>query len=293
MSPIISTRQVREINQPPRRIVSLVPSATESVCDLGFGDRLVGVTDFCTHPAEKLKGIMRVGGPKSPAIEKIVALEPDLILANREENERESIETLAGLGLTVWVSFPQTVRDTLEDLAELAGIFRSETALMQVRLLENAVEYAARALDEVRPWRYFCPIWEQHDSEGTWWMTFNQQTYSADLLRLLGGENVFALRERRYPLAADLGEDAPEPAGERDTRYPRVRREEVIARAPERILLPSEPYPYQADDILRIAAILKVEHPSSVICVDGTLLTWYGTRLGKALAELPAILKQY
>jgi len=291
LSPILSIDQIREISRPPVRIVSLVPSSTESVCDLGFGDRLVGITDFCIHPAGKLKGITRVGGPKSPAIEKIAALKPDLILANREENERASIETLAALGWTVWVSFPRTVRESIEDLVALAGLVRSDPAMRQVRLLENAVELTEFALLETRPWRYFCPIWEQDGPEGAWWMTFNQQTYSADLLRLLGGENVFSRRERRYPLEADLGIHLPEPAGERDTRYPRVRREDVLVQSPDVILLPSEPFEYGTKDIPRIATLFEGRNLANVVCVDGTLLTWCGTRLGKALAELPGVLE--
>ena len=120
-------------------------------------------------------------------------------------------------------------------------------------------------------------------------MTFNRDTYCHDLIRLMGGKNVFAERKRRYPLDADLG-FAAEIAGEGvDTRYPHVTVEEVLEAQPELILLPDEPYLFQDEDVQEIFRLLEktpaVKH-NKVYGIEGSLLTWHGTRLGKALVEL-------
>ena len=125
-------------------------------------------------------------------------------------------------------------------------------------------------------------------------MAANRATYLHDILRVCGGRNVFAERDRRYPLAADLDParpaDPPDPA--RDTRYPRVTVAEIVAAAPDVILLPSEPYPFadvDRDDLLSLRAIPAVAN-NRIYPVDGSLLTWPGTRLAQALAEVPALL---
>jgi ABC-type Fe3+-hydroxamate transport system substrate-binding protein len=125
-------------------------------------------------------------------------------------------------------------------------------------------------------------------------MTANRATYVHDVLRLCGGANVFAERERRYPLAADLDPAQPAEAHApgRDTRYPRVTSAEVVALAPEVILLPSEPYPFAEADLAAFDAWPEMPAVQSgrIHLVDGSALTWPGTRLAAALAELPALL---
>src|SRR5512139_3602968 len=101
---------------PPKRVVSLVPSMTESLFELGFGETLVGITDYCIYPEERLEGLPRLGGPKNPRLEDIIALQPELVLANWEENTRRTVETLEAAGVRVWVTFPKTVRQALDVL---------------------------------------------------------------------------------------------------------------------------------------------------------------------------------
>jgi ABC-type hemin transport system substrate-binding protein len=111
----------------------------------------------------------------------------------------------------------------------------------------------------------------------------------------MGGENCFANRERRYPLEADLGKGRPELPGERDTRYPRIGREEIIAAQPEIIFLPSEPYPYDerhCQEMVEIFTETPAGRSGRVYLVDGTLITWHGTRLARALEELPEFFVQ-
>ncbi len=284
------TSDIHQLHGPFRRIVSLVPSLTESLFDLGFGQRVVGVTDYCLHPAPALAALPRLGGPKNPDLNAIQQLRPDLILANREENARPALEKLAALGLQIWLTFPRSVAETLDMLRDLATLLRSPQALQQVALLERSVEWARLAAADRPRQRYFCPIWQDALADGTpWWMTFNRHTYMDDLLGLLGGENVFAERERRYPLAADLGRAAAVAAPQRDTRYPRLTREEILAAQPEVILLPSEPYAYTAADrdaLRHTFAETPAARAGRIHLVDGTLLTWHGTRLGKALQAL-------
>jgi ABC-type Fe3+-hydroxamate transport system substrate-binding protein len=269
---------------------------TESLFELGLGASVVGVTDYCLHPAEAVAGLPRLGGTKNPRLADILALQPDLVLANWEENTRSTVEALEAAGTAVWVTFPRTVLESLDVLWKLAELFRSQEANIRLRTLEMTLDWTISAVDERRTVGYFCPIWQEETQSGQpWWMTFNRQTYPSDLLLLLGGENVFAGRERRYPLGADLGLEAAQNPGERDTRYPRVTVDEVVAAQPEVILLPDEPFAFGEQHARQISELLR-ETPAvqndCVFSIDGSLITWHGTRLARALRELPAVLER-
>ena len=286
-------KQALHVHHTPRRVVSLVPSLTESLFDLGLGEAVVGITDYCTHPAKMLVDIPRVGGTKNPRLEEILALNPDLVLANWEENTKSAVEGLEAAGVSVWVTHPKTVRQAMDILWTLAGLFKNQSAAVRLEALETSLDWAKSAAKESKFQRYFCPIWyDQTQSDLPWWMTFNQHTYCHDLLELCGGENIFSKRERRYPLAADLGLETAKDAGDRDTRYPRVRLEEIVAADPEMILLPSEPYIFDEAhrqmlfDLLSDTLAVKSDR---IYLVDGNLITWHGTRLARALRELPAL----
>jgi iron complex transport system substrate-binding protein len=237
----------------------------------------------------------RLGGTKNPRVEDILALKPDLVLANWEENTRSTVEALEAAGMAVWVTFQHTVLESLDVLWKLAELFRSPEANLRLRTLEMTLDWTISAVDERRTVRYFCPIWQETTQSGqVWWMTFNRQTYPSDLLLLIGGENVFAERERRYPLGADIRLEAAQDPGERDTRYPRVPVNEVIAAQPEAILLPDEPFDFDEGYILQIKELLR-DTPAvknkTVFTIDGSLITWHGTRLARALRELPVVLE--
>lgn len=281
------------LNHPPRRVVSLVPSITETLFAFGLGDWVVGVTDYCVFPAEA-QTKLRMGGTKNPNLARIQAALPDLILANQEENRKEDVEALRAAGFKVWVTFPCTVQEAIDGLSAITRLFRVPRFGQQISMLEKSLEWASLAAENATPVRVFCPIWrEPTAAEGQvrWWMTINEDTYLHDLLRVCGGENIFAGRERRYPLAADLGEGAPQ-AVSGDTRYPRVSPEEIAAQAPEVILLPSEPYPFTDADLTAFDSFpdLPAVRTRRIHLIDGSLLTWHGIRLARALAELPAVL---
>ncbi len=279
-------------------MVSLVPSITGSLFDLGLGGRVAGVTDYCVYPPDGVAALPKLGGTKNPDCDHILALQPDLVLANWEENHRATVETLRAAGVPVWVTFPCTVRDTLDLLWALISVFEAPQAGRVLDMLEKSVEWAALVADNTPPARVFCPIWREPAADAgpaAWWMTINRATYVHDVLRLCGGENIFAGRQRRYPLAADLDPEqhpAAPPAPGRDTRYPRVSGVEVAALAPEVILLPSEPYPFTDPDLAAFEdwPEMPAVQTGRIHLVDGSLLTWPGTRLALALAELPALL---
>jgi len=287
------SKRALHFHRAPRRVVSLVPSITESLWDLGLGESLVGITDYCIFPADQLQGLPRLGGPKNPRVDEIVALNPDLILANQEENTPATVNALETAGLPVLVTFPTTVRQALDVLWMITGIYQSQTAAVRLETLELTLEWMQSASYDQSKKRYFCPIWQDTTSSGVrWWMTFNQHTYIHDLLSLVGGENVFSDRDRHYPLAADLGDGSPEDPGDRDTRYPRVDLEEILRGDPEIILLPSEPFGFNEQHKQAIEDLMgetTAAKNGRVYLVDGSLLTWHGTRLGKAFQELPGL----
>jgi ABC-type Fe3+-hydroxamate transport system substrate-binding protein len=281
----MSIRDVRgktfDTARPPQRIVSLVPSVTETLFAFGAGERVVGVTDYCIHPAEGVAAKTRVGGTKNPRVEQILALDPDLVLANIEENRKPDIETLEAHGVPVYITFPRTVRMALDELRLVAELVGAENAAA-------LVEPIARRLDGLKPpgrrARVFVAIWRDP------WMTVNGDTFVGDLIETCGGENIFRERQRKFPLAADLGRVAERPVEGADTRYPRVSLEEVASLRPEVILLPDEPYRFTGRDAQDLHATPGLEG-ARLRLLDGTLVTWSGIRMGRALDVLPGLLE--
>ena len=285
--------EILTFTRAPARVVSLVPSMTESLFDLGFGERVIGVTEFCRPPEEAKDRLTVIGGTKSPDIDLVVQLAPDLVLANHEENTPQAVTAFENAGLKVWVTFPRNVQDAVQVLWALSRVFRAPEIEPKIKTLEVTVEWAARAASMRTPLKVFCPIWQgERTGTGRWWMTFNQETYAHDLLAHCGGWNVFGDRERRYPLAADLGDAPPEWTEGRDIRYPRVSVGEVADAQPEIILLPNEPYAFDEGEKAEIQNLLQAAPAVSnnrVHLVDGSLITWHGTRLARALADLPQL----
>jgi ABC-type Fe3+-hydroxamate transport system substrate-binding protein len=275
-------------------VVSLVPSLTESLFELGFGASVVGITDYCVHPADGLQNLPRLGGPKDPHLVDILALKPELVLANQEENTLQDVETLEAAGVKVWVTFPQTVRQSLDVLWMLVGLYESRSAAIRLETLELTLEWAESSLEGHQPWRYFCPIWldeARQDDDG--WMTFNRHTYANDVLRLMGGENAFA--DRDWDTLPRSGENRGGSSNEKkgEIRYPRVSLADIRSAEPELIVLPSEPFAFNDSHRQHLCDLLP-ETPAVVhnrlYLVDGSLITWHGTRLARALRELPGLL---
>lgn len=245
-----------------------MPSWTEALFVLGLGDRVVGVTEYCVHPAAAVAVVPKVGGTKDPDVAQIVRLAPDLVIANHEENTRRVVEGLESAGLDVWVTYPRTVAEALADYRQLAELgAEPESVASVLEPVEAAVARAEREPPSSRP-RVFCPIWKDP------WMAVGGDTYAHDLLRLCGARNVFADRgDRRYPIVTD---------------------EEVVAAAPEVILLPDEPYAFDAGDAEALAALdVPAARNGRIHRIDGTLVSWYGPRIGRALSTVTKLLTSW
>src|SRR5262249_12031858 len=153
-------------------------------------------------------------------------------------NRREDVAALTAAGVPVWVTFPCTTREALNVLWAMVRLFDAPQLGPTLGALERSFEVASLAAENMPPVRGFCPVWRGPAAEAgpaAWWMTANRETYLHDVLRVCGGRNVFAERDRRYPLAADLDPTRPAdpPDAARDTRYPRVTAAEIVAAAPE------------------------------------------------------------
>jgi ABC-type Fe3+-hydroxamate transport system substrate-binding protein len=250
---------------PPGRIVSLIPSITETLFVIGAGDRVVGCTMHCTQPPEGVATKVRVGGAKNPKLELIRDLGADLVIANVEENVREHVETLRAWGIPVHVTFPRTVADGIRLVGELGALLeagpRARELEAELRARYDLVRAAAAG---GRPRRVFCPIWRRP------YMTINRDTYIHDMLAVAGGENVFAGRAKRYP---------------------EITLDEVAASGAEVILLPDEPYRFRRAHQADFApyADLPAVRDGRIHLVDGKLLAWYGPRIAEALRVLPSL----
>jgi ABC-type Fe3+-hydroxamate transport system substrate-binding protein len=279
-------RQV-QLERPAARIVSLVPSETVSVADLVGVDRLVGRTDYCVEPLGTVERVPSVGGTKGFDVDAVKALRPDLVLANKEENSRPQVQALIAAGVPVHVSFPCTLDESivyLENLCFLLGL-DPDAAEPILECRAAARRMALKPLTPPLP--VFVPIWKDP------WMTFDRGSYASDILEACGANNVFSERARRYPLAADIGNASPwseERVEARDTRYPRIRLEEVLERGARVVLLPDEPYAFGPADVKELSA-LAVPHPLIVERVDGKDLFWYGTRAATAIDRLSVLIE--
>ena len=262
--------------RPPRRVVSLVPSDTYSLFALGCGERVVGRTSYCELP-EAAAGIPVVGGTKDVDVDAVLALAPELVIANQEENTRGPLERLAER-VPVLVSLPRRVADGVAHVARLAralGVVREPAV---VDLIRRGYELCAAPAPEPRL-RAFVPIWMDP------LMTLNADTFGSDVLAMVGIGNAFDDRLRLYPLAADLGKAAAADPRGRDQRYPRVSVDEVAARRPELIVLPDEPHAFAAADRAALAAMVPDARQVDVLGKD---LFWYGAWTIEALPRLRA-----
>lgn len=238
------------------RIVSLVPSHTETLHDLGVWDDVVGVTSFCVHPedARDEKGV--VGGTKSPSLDRILDLDPDLVVVAVEENPRDVVDDLQEAGVEVLVTDPRDLDDAENAVRALGRTTGAEAAA------EEIVEAIREAREEVRervadrpPVRVFCPIWRDP------WMTVNGDTFTSAMLEAAGAENPWA---------------------EAGDRYPEVTLEEVEEAGVEAALLPDEPYVFDEGDRRDLLQALPLD-PDRVRLLDGEALTWYGSRTPEGL----------
>jgi hypothetical protein len=236
--------------QAPPRIVSLVPSITELLCDLGLARWLVGRTGFCIHPADVLRAIPKVGGTKDVNIEKIRTLAPTHLIVNIDENEKPTVDALAEFIPHIIVTHPLAPRDNLALYRLLGGIFDAQQAA-QALCAAFEHEYAAlRALPPQAPKTVLYCIWKDP------WMTVSRDTYIARMLEMIGW------RQCVLPDAADA------------VRYPRFTWSEQLAREIDEVLLSTEPYRFTDAHV----DALERQLGKPVHLLDGEMLSWYGSR---------------
>ena len=242
---------------PPRRIVSLVPSQTELLVDLGVGERVVGVTKFCVHPPEIRRRAAVVGGTKQADFAKIAALKPDLIIGNKEENDRATIEQLAQ-HYPLWLSDISTLPAALAMIRQVGLLTDTAPAAEE---LEHEIAASFAELNSPPTFTaaaYF--IWRKP------YMAAASGTFIDDMLARAGFRNAFAhLR-----------------------RYPEISPAQLAAAAPQRVFLSSEPYPFARKHFAEFQQLCPA---AQIQVVDGELFSWYGSRLRRSAAYLPTLVR--
>ncbi|MFT6211308.1 MAG: ABC-type Fe3+-hydroxamate transport system substrate-binding protein [Bacteroidia bacterium] len=226
----------------PQRIVSLVPSQTELLCGLRLEERVVGITKFCVHPKDWFRNKTRIGGTKQLNFEAISALNPDLIITNKEENNKEDIERLAE-DFPIWVSDINNLDSALEMIQMVGEITGTDASVL--------AEEIRVGFDKLQP------IWPTQKTLYLIWknpfMAAGSDTFIHDLMTRCGFENV-----------TNQG------------RYPELSEEEIIELNPELVLLSSEPFPFKAKHIQELQELLP---KARIKLVDGEMFSWYGSRL--------------
>ncbi|HET7445705.1 MAG TPA: helical backbone metal receptor [Solirubrobacterales bacterium] len=241
------------------RIVSLVPSITELICELGLAEQLVGRTGFCIHPWETVRRIPKVGGTKDVKLERVRELAPTHVIVNVDENLREDAEALAESGIEVVVTHPQEPRDNLELYRLLGGLFDREAEAE--RLCAEFERAYARATAVERPERdVLYLIWRDP------WMTVAADTYIAQTLALFGWRNLPAPGVVEVRLAI---RDEAQPV-----RYPEVDLGDFAGRV-DRVLLSSEPFHFKERHVEEVEELVP---GAEVSLIDGEMTSWYGSR---------------
>lgn len=242
-------RQVK-LAWPPRRIVSLVPSQTELLHSLGLEQEVVGITKFCVHPEGWRKHKQVIGGTKTPRLEAIRALQPDLIIGNKEENEQSSIEALVQ-EFSVWMSDIYTLADALQMMRMLGELTDRE---VKAHELSSTIHQGFLSLPRlaVSP-KVLYLIWRKP------WMAVGAHTFIHQMLERCGFINAIADQ----------------------SRYPALSEEDLQALQPEVVFLSSEPYPFRKKHLAELQALLP---QAKLLLVDGELFSWYGSRLLQAPA---------
>jgi ABC-type Fe3+-hydroxamate transport system substrate-binding protein len=245
---IDQTNRKVEIPFSPRRIISLVPSQTELLFDLGLGNRVIGITKFCLHPQEWFQYKQRVGGTKQLNIEIINSLKPDLIIANKEENTKEEIEYLAAK-YPVWISDINNLSEAYEMIRQLGILTATEERATEI-IKKIQMEFAMLT-PIIAPLSCCYLIWQNP------YMTVGGDTFIHAMIEAAGFANVF----------------------QNTSRYPAVTLEQIKATNCDLLFLSSEPFPFTQKHADELQSLLP---KTKIILTDGEMFSWYGSRLLKA-----------
>jgi ABC-type Fe3+-hydroxamate transport system substrate-binding protein len=227
----------------PRRIVSLVPSQTELLYDLGLDEEVVGITKFCVHPESWFRTKTRIGGTKKVEVGRLNALGPDLVIANKEENTQEDVEAIRAF-CPVWTSDVGTVDDALSMIRDISFLCGLE---VEGGRLENEIRQSLVSITALNLKAAYL-IWKDP------YMTAGGDTFIHHMMEAAGIENVF--KEK--------------------SRYPEVSIEDIRESRADLVLLSSEPYPFKIRDIAELSKLLPKQ---KLVIVDGEMFSWYGSRM--------------
>ncbi len=256
-----SLRDALGVQHPPAqdevRIVSLVPSITELICDLGLADRLVGRTGFCVHPRQVLRDIPKLGGTKSVDLAALRALRPTHVILNIDENEKPLAQALAGCVPHLIVTHPLAPLDNLALYRLIGGIFGARAAAEALCARYLAAHAALRRADHA-PRRVLYLIWKDP------WMTVSRDTYLSRTLALAGLHTL------------------PQEA---DARYPRITLQEPWMAEVDAVLLSSEPYRFRDRHLAELAGLPALSG-KPLRLIDGEMTSWYGSRAIEGLRYL-------
>jgi ABC-type Fe3+-hydroxamate transport system substrate-binding protein len=250
------------LEQRPKRIISIVPSQTELLFDLGLNNEVAGITKFCIHPEEMFRTKPRVGGTKKLDFEKIRSLKPDLIIGNKEENQQEQVEELMK-EFPVWMSDIYTLDDSLRMIRAVGEVTGKD------KESERITHNIRQGFDELKSSALMPPDYKLKTAYFIWkdpYMLAGGNTFIDHMLQLCCFENAFA----------------------NTLRYPSITEDDLRAAAPSLILLSSEPYPFKEKHIEEFRAICP---SAKVMVVDGEMFSWYGSRLQHAPAYLSSLVK--
>ena len=239
-------------NYPPKRIISIVPSQSELLFDLGLNEEVIGITKFCIHPIEKFAACTKVGGTKKLKIEVIRALNPDLIIGNKEENTRSEIELLMK-EFPVWMSDITNLEESIDAIEKIGELVNRapEAAYLNHLIHAGFTDLQTLALSKKINKKVAYLIWKDP------YLFAGQDTFINDVLKKNGLTNVIEL-----------------------SRYPEMTLSELQTKNCELVFLSSEPYPFKAKHIEEIKSALP---NVKVMLVDGEMFSWYGSRLVKAV----------
>ena len=234
----------------PQRIISLVPSQTELLFDLGLDKEVTGITKFCIHPKEWLRTKTRVGGTKQLKMDIIHQLQPDLIIANKEENVKEQIEELQQ-HYPVWISDVNNLNDAHEMIQQIGSITNKQQQANKIN--SNIRENFSQLVTHNSKLKTAYLIWQNP------YMTVGGDTFIHSMLEAAGFTNLYGDK----------------------TRYPEITMEEIKSIEPELLFLSSEPFPFKQK---QVEEMKKQGFKGQVVLVDGEMFSWYGSRLLKAPA---------
>ena len=244
-----------DITSKPERVISLIPSITETLISFGLEKEIIAVTNFCNLPPEVTETKEKIGGPKHLNIDKIISLKPDLVIANAEENEKEEIEILEKNNIKIFVTFPKNVDDAINMMKKLSLItWTKEKADIIINKIEKEYYELKNKKKNEHPFKVLNLIWKNP------FMSVSGDTFIGDMLKIIKGKNIFEKSEKRYF---------------------NVHIEEIIKEDPEVIILPSEPYKFSKEDTLEIKSYQEISAVKNdrIFLLDGEIFSWYGVHL--------------